>query len=442
MSCLPTRPLAWGPMLVLFTMGLASFSQDRLAEKRSPHEDKLRQLSLTDLFGTYGRTQDRFGDDRALTKDHVLTEIIRRGGPECEKFLQEQLASQAKAAKEQQEAEQKKRENEAKEDGKKPGIVVRPRRRGDEQENLELLTALRRVQKKRDPLAVDVKVPADARSDTRQLPVLRVTLTNVDEEKAPVWFKYGGDYRSGRPTRWRVEVHDVQGNPVPPRSWEAMMGGGMFQQGPLQHGKSWSGHVPMDAYVRITEPGDYTVCVLYHNDKTIADMKDVNGLILCASPSFKIRVVKAAPTVVDLQHGSRQKAKALIAALSDQGQIRVVMGTYDADFHDFIDPKSREGQLHTMSWQAVPELLAALNDKSLSAHKRGWVLALLYVLTREGDLNPFADSSGNVLPAYEYRSIGCRCSSEGGTPSATAQQALAQKWQKFAAEYIEVREAK
>ena len=72
--------------------------------------------------------------------------------------------------------------------------------------NLELVTALRRVQKKPDPLVVLLDVQGPLEANPLLLPRLKVSIKNVDCEKAGVGFTNGGDYRSGRQDRWRVVV--------------------------------------------------------------------------------------------------------------------------------------------------------------------------------------------------------------------------------------------
>src|SRR5262249_6886801 len=149
--------------------------------------------------------------------------------------------------------------------------------------------ALRRVQKKRDPITVEITNPNDLEATTRQLPTIRVFLMNLDEEMSPVAIALGGDYRSGRKARWRFVVHDPKGNLLPQRQRESMVGGGMFEIGELAHGEVWGTSLRMDRFVKITEPGEYTVRILYHDRETIADLEDVTGLIVCGSRPFKLK---------------------------------------------------------------------------------------------------------------------------------------------------------
>jgi hypothetical protein len=378
---------------------------------------EFQKLSHQQLFAAYTSAQmDGFASRhrKVLTKDQVLTEIIRRGDAECEEFLKKEFEGTKKQ--------------------KDPG-----------EQNLELLTALRRVQKKPDAVIVEVLVAKDLEGTTRNLPRLQVALKNVDEEKMSVTIAFGGDYRTGRLARWRFEVHDSKGKLLPEREWEEgiMGGGGMFQIGELTYGNVWKAELPMGDFVKITKPGEYTVRILYHDHQTIADLDDINGLILCGSKPFKLKVVKAAPAIIEVAPGSRERAKSLIGSLKDDGPIRVVMGTYGPPFHDFINPKSPEGQLLAMRWDAVPGLIEALRDENLSFRRRGWVLAMLYVIVEERDLNPFSWRKGSgLLPAYASKGLGCTGSGGGGAEDLKKQREFANEWLKLQAECWEFRDAK
>jgi hypothetical protein len=384
---------------------------------RQAQAAELQKLSHQKLFGAYDTAKmDGFASrhSKLLTKDQVLTEIIRRGDIECEEFLKQKFAD------------------------------TRKQKESDEQ-NLELLTALRRVQKKPDPVMIEVRVSKNLEGTTRNLPTMQVSLKNVDDEKIPVTIAFGGDYRTGRLARWRFQVHDSKGELLPEREWEAgiMGGGGMFQVGGLLYGSVWKAELPMGDFVKITKPGEYSVRILYHDHQTIADLDDINGLILCGSKPFKLKVVKAAPAVIEVATGSRERAAKLIGNLSDDGPIRVVMGNYGPSFHDFIDPKSPEGQLLTMRWDAVPGLIEALRNENLSFRRRGWVLAMLYVIVEERDLNPFSWIKGNgVLSAYEYKGLGCTGSGGGGAEDLKRQRQFADGWLKLQAECWEFREVR
>jgi hypothetical protein len=373
---------------------------------------KLTEKELFEAFSKAARDGRRSRFDADLSKDFVLTEMIRRAGPKCEEFLKKQFEASKKVADHF--------------DG----------------QNLELLTALRRIQNKPDPVTVDVTLPRDLQATTRSLPKIQVALKNVDKDESPVVIAFGGDYRSGRLARWRFEVRDSKGNILPQRETESMAGGGMYGIGQLAYGKSWKASLSMENYVRIKEPGEYTVRILYHDEETIADLDDVKGLITCVSKPFKLKIGKAVPKIVTVPAGSRKRALALVAALPENGMMRVVMGTYGPDYHKFISPKSPQGQLQAMGWDAVAGMLEALRDDKLTSRRRGWVLAMLFIITGERDLNPFSWRKWNeVLPAYEYRGPGCT-GSGGGSVSVKEQRELSDLWLKLQPEAWDFREDK
>ncbi len=406
---------------ILLALALTAGGQGRSSRQRQLKE--LQSLSLDKLFQEFKRASSRSvhrPDNDAPSREVILTEMIRRGGRDCQKFLAAKLD------------EWKKRYS-------KKGDHVKVED-WPHMHNLELLTALRRVQRKKDPLVIEVDSPGAKKFTTRGLSPLRVTLKNVDEGKVPVWFTFGGDYRSGRLARWKCEVRTADGKRLPDRQWGGMMGGGlligggMFTVGPMEHGKSWATPISIESYVRITEPGEYTVQVFYHNHRQIADLEDLTGLVLCKSRPFKIKVEKSPPKVITVTAAETREARRLIKALPETGRIRVVSG-YGLLFHGFVKPTSPEGRLHTMGWQAVPALLDTLKEKKLSTHRRGWVLGLLYAITAEEDLSPFSwRHSSELLPTYEYRCPGCEMSG-GGKPDAQAQRRLAEKWLRLAADY-------
>src|SRR5262249_30224579 len=151
-----------------------------------------------------------------------------------------------------------------------------------------------------------------------------VVLKNVDVEKQPFHFSFGGDYRSGRFARCAFEVRDAKGILLAPRRWESMMGGGMFQMGDLEHGKTWDTELPMGSYVKIMESGEYNVRVLYHNTESIADFPDLTGVIVCASEPFKVTVGKPVPRKVFVRAGSNEKVASLVRSLKGKTMVKTV----------------------------------------------------------------------------------------------------------------------
>ncbi len=157
-------------------------------------------------------------------------------------------------------------------------------------ENLALVTTLRRMDSRPDPLHVFINGPQTIECTIGNLPAISVRITNVDVEGQAVGFQTGGDYRSGRQARWRFEVRDEQGRPMPAKPQAGFGGGGISSFSMLQPDKSYETKLEMAKYVEPLAPGRYRVVVLYHNSVTIADVEDISGLIVFRSDPFELIV--------------------------------------------------------------------------------------------------------------------------------------------------------
>ena len=153
-----------------------------------------------------------------------------------------------------------------------------------------LLTALRRVQNKPDPLIVLVAGKLTVDCEVGSLPVMEVLLTNLDVDREPMTIKSGGDYRSGRLARWRFVVRDASGHQLRQKMPSELMRGGMSSEDILEYGELWTARLHMADYVDICTPGQYTVEILYHDEIAIADCENVDGLIVSRSLPLKLTV--------------------------------------------------------------------------------------------------------------------------------------------------------
>lgn len=95
--------------------------------------------------------------------------------------------------------------------------------------NLELMTVFCRLRREAGPLQVLVENIDPVRAVFPQLPVLQVRLRNGSDQ--PFVFTEGGEYRSGRLSRWRMEVRDAEGRALGVRKWSYIMGGGEHEAG-------------------------------------------------------------------------------------------------------------------------------------------------------------------------------------------------------------------
>lgn len=250
--------------------------------------------------------------------------------------------------------------------------------------NLELLTALRRLQNRPDPLGVfvtgfepypDVEWP--------EMPVLRVSLRNIDTLQESVGFRFGGDGRSGRAARFRCEVRNIRTGevlaPLPPPS---PIGGGQLHTGPLTYSDGWHTTLRLEDYVPQLDVGEYTVAVLYHNQKTIADRKSLDGLICSRSREYPLSVSKR--TIYQSPETTAEMAS-LLQTVDRTQHVRIVEGQYGPWASEFIAADSPVGRVLTAGWQAVPALLNELDDESQSTMSRAHTLAMLFSITQQAD---------------------------------------------------------
>ena len=160
---------------------------------------------------------------------------------------------------------------------------------------------------------------------------------------------------------------------------------------------------------------------------------------------------------IRLKPASTLQAKSLISLLDPNTPLKILVGEYDKEAYSFINPESPEGQLLAMQWQAVPALVASLEDERLSFRKRAWILALLFSITLERDLNPMNSDSEiaprGIVKDYEFRgsvvtsvfwksgaSYGIAGEGKvyGGEENLKEQLAFAQKWLQFREEYLDI----
>ncbi|MDB4439470.1 hypothetical protein N9153_00955 [Planctomicrobium sp.] len=260
--------------------------------------------------------------------------------------------------------------------------------------NLELLTALRRIKNQPDPLQIVISEPKELKGVGSAMPNLKVRITNLDAEKVSVGFTFGGDYRSGRQSRWRILVKDVKGKRVPVREHLGFVGGGISGEGILEYGKSWETSLDVRSFIELPPPGKYTLTVQYHNTLTIAGQANVKGLIVSRSNPVPFSVE---PLTITYSPADERTVRNLVADLDGSRNLKIVAGTYGEWAHEFIPPDSPVGKLLNMGFPAVPTIIELLHDKTMTKEKRAWLLGILFSLTSENDPR---DSS--ALGGHEY----------------------------------------
>ncbi|MBI3864686.1 MAG: hypothetical protein HY290_22640 [Planctomycetia bacterium] len=183
---------------------------------------------------------------RAAKYDKILVELVRRGNLEAEGVLEARMKHVEKCFSE-----------------------------------VETLTALRRVQHKPDPIVIAVADTDGLLASRASLPALSILVKSADIERVPVLLKMPARNSSNRCGYWRLDVRDSQGSAVPVlmNSDRSRRDGEIPVENektpPVQglgarvawceYGASLAYRLPMNEYIEITRPGEYTVTVLYHD---------------------------------------------------------------------------------------------------------------------------------------------------------------------------------
>jgi hypothetical protein len=154
--------------------------------------------------------------------------------------------------------------------------------------DIELLTALRRVQKKTDPLTI--ATPKLMRINTgKVVQSLTVSISNTDPEGIGLLFEEGGDDRSGRRERWKLLIVDHPEVSIlePPNK---QLGGGLLLGKVLKSGEAVELDLDIRAYIKIPPPGNYKGMLLFHHNEHIGQIRSVNDLTIFASKEFPVIV--------------------------------------------------------------------------------------------------------------------------------------------------------
>jgi len=202
--------------------------------------------------------------------DTCLTEMVRRRGAHWQDFVASELARE------------------------------RAKRTGPWIEDLELLTALRRIQGKPDPLAIQLVGVPELECSVRRAPTIALRMLNVDVDGDVFQFKFGQRI-PGEPPQCRrlpadaelqfaVEVRDASGTAVPMIPMEPMNGSAL-DLAAFEQGVEVAVELPLDRYVKWPSAGEFQVRVLYHNQCYIAGQTNCAGWITSATSWFTVHVI-------------------------------------------------------------------------------------------------------------------------------------------------------
>ena len=318
---------------------------------------KVEQVSDDQLQRLWNNHLSHFSDTAEANRELMLVEMTRRKGKKWQDFLESQIAMRDKDLQNRDRADLWRQLS----------------------SELPLTTALRRIEGKPDPIAIE---PGASSYDATfpNLPTLNLALVNVDGQD--VTLQDGGDYRSGRLMRWRILVQDEKGRNMPWCKWLALMGGGISTERALKPQETKTYELPIGNYIAPLPPGNYTMRIQFHNTIEIADRDDISNLLVFASKELKLTIKP-----LELKDGvaHRKQADILIAMLPTDGSTKIIDGTYGDWARDFVRPDSAQGKLLSMGFDALPALIDAANDNGTNELRRATILGMLYSLTRTFD---------------------------------------------------------
>jgi len=361
------------------------------------------------------RAWDMFG--ATSVHDACLLEMVRRGGEEWASFLRAELAARRSAT------------------GTEVFLGVAP--------DLELSTALRRIEGRRDPLAVEVRNREPLELSFPELPTYEVWLANVDEGGESFGLTLGGNYRSGRLARFRVALADAGSELGVRKDWPLGLGGGLSTRGRLRPGAFWDRRglreqgepeplpLALREYAVPRGPGRHVVRIQYHDHVAIAGADDVSGLVLSSSVALELTWL-----VREVRLTAQDRAR--IGALVDGASREEPVLGFEP-FRDGMEfdrgPENAFEALYREGWKGLAVLLDAVLEREVAVERRAALLVALANVS--GLLTPRARGGAlgtyHVLPGDLAAGTGSRGGStvrEDG-PDARAQEAIVDGWRRY-----------
>jgi hypothetical protein len=324
----------------------------------------LRSVPDSELERIYRDACDRkpFSSDALHDKDTCLTEMIRRGGSHWTAFIAAELEGARPDPDEFNEPD----ESDA---PAKPKSVCR---------NPRLLTALRRVQHRPDPVLLEVEGAPVIETVFPEVPALAYRFKNVDDGGETLCL---GNFDRGT-TSSRIEVRGADGSIVDVRRESRVIHSiqGMVSSDPIAPGASLGCGAELDEATFFPKAGDYRVRL--HHHASWHDFNQANDLLdgwICErSEEFTIRV---RPHGIALSPGDRRRLRERFDAIALESPVILVSNPWHPDAEYTAPASTPEDDLFRAGWNAVPVLLDVLDRGDASIQARAWALALLSDIT-------------------------------------------------------------
>lgn len=334
----------------------------------------LARLSDDELQQTYEKRQATAGT-RRIDVEACLLDMARRKTERWKKYLAAEL-EKVRPPKPKKGDKAKGRRGDGNADDEDDETARSYFARDQE---LALLTALRRAQGKPDPLAIELveKPPFDGVFP--DAPSVLIRLKNVDAAKETFGITSGGSYRSGRFARLHVGAVDADGVRVPVRTQFGIgIGGGMSSRDTLEPGETMGAEVKLQDFIDFQGPGNFEVRIAYHDEVEIANEARIDSYVVAWSPKFQVRI-KPQPIVV--ARATVDALKQEFRAIDFSQKVPLVSGHWRAGLRFEGDALLPEDKLFRAGWVAVPALLELLDDATLTIEQRSWVFGLLWDIT-------------------------------------------------------------
>ncbi|HET6165138.1 MAG TPA: hypothetical protein VFG37_15820 [Planctomycetota bacterium] len=343
---------------------------------RTLSDEKLEQLFVD------AREGRPFTSDAAHDADACLCEIVERGGKRWEKFLGELLASSTK------------QENERFDES--DGTIS----------DLRTLIALRRIQRKPEPIALEVEGAPRIETVFPEEPLIRYLVKNVDEDGATLALLTYELPKSGMNEYCHVEARTEPGDVVPHHE-QGLVGGGPGFQVNIPPKEARRSSVALEYFLHLPAAGDYRAR-LFHGfgNSRFAYVEDPHANWICAkSDEFTIRVL---PRPIDLPRRERARLRERFDAIDlEQPVVVDWRGRWKAGDAYEGDAASPEDELFRAGWTSVPVLLDVLEDAHATPRARAWALALLLDVTGlfGGEHQEHSDALGRHRTVFDWPTV-------------------------------------
>lgn len=320
----------------------------------------VRTLSDAELERVYLDAANRriaFSSDVVHDADTCLTEMIERSGAHWEQFISAQMRSQPHESIEQ-----------ADEPGGANGsrVWISP----------VLLTALRRVQRKKDPFVLEVEGGPVIETTYPDVPVIHYRIRNQDEGGESL---FATSWEFERSIACRADVRESDGSVAAGQKPDETMNSGGITDEVVAPGESRESVIDLPDQFFFPHSGEFTVRLLHRhgNDDFTRARGSLDGWICSRSEPFTIRVL---PKSVACSAAERTRLRERFAAI-DFSKPRILSGPWEPG-DEFTGPAvTPEDDLYRAGWSAIPVLLDELDDAAATPDARAWALALLTDIT-------------------------------------------------------------